>query len=88
MSMPSATAVHVRARRRGEDRDRPPHAQQGHLDMQPLAAYYVFVANEEARNAEPATAVRVRPPKHSPARRGSPRRCAVVRPSAAPRRRA
>jgi hypothetical protein len=48
--------------------------------MQPLAAYYVFVANEEARNASTRRPYRSAPPKHTGRSRVSAAVAALVRP--------
>jgi len=47
--------------------------------MQPLAAYYVFVANEEARNAS-TRPYRSAPPKHAGRSRFGAAVAALVRP--------
>jgi hypothetical protein len=48
--------------------------------MQPIAAYYVFIANEEARNAEFRHRYRSVPPKRSGRSRVAAALSAVVRP--------
>jgi hypothetical protein len=48
--------------------------------MQPIAAYYVFVANEEARNAQLRHRYVSAPPKRSSRSRVAAALSAVVRP--------
>ena len=48
--------------------------------MQPLAAYFVFVANEEARNASTRRPYRSAPPKRSGPSRVGAAVAALVRP--------
>jgi hypothetical protein len=56
------------------------HSSEGTPRMQPLAAYYVFVANEEARNASTRRPYRSAPPKHTGRFRVSAAVAALVRP--------